>query len=48
MEEAKAAARRVVALKPSFGAGGFCAALALPETLATPLRGTWQSARLPP
>ena len=48
MEEAKAAASRVLALQPSFSAGGFCAALALPDTLATPLTDAWRSAGVPP
>jgi len=47
MEEAKAAASRVLALQPSFSAGGFCTALALPDTLATPLTDAWRSAGLP-
>jgi TolB-like protein len=48
IEEAKAVATRVVALEPSFSAGGFCAALALPAALATPLTETWRTAGLPP
>jgi hypothetical protein len=48
IEEAKAVAMRVIALQPSFSAGGFCAALALPAALATPLTETWQTAGLPP
>jgi adenylate cyclase len=48
IEEAKAVALRVVALQPSFSAGGFCAALALPAALATPLTETWRTAGLPP
>jgi TolB-like protein len=48
IEEAKAVATRVVALQPSFSAGGFCAALALPAALATPLTETWRAAGLPP
>ena len=48
MEEAKAAAMRVLALQPSFSAGGFCAALALPNALAEPLREAWRDAGLPP
>ena len=48
MDEAKAAAARVLALEPSFSAGGFCTALALPAALATPLMEAWRSAGLPP
>jgi TolB-like protein len=48
MEEAKAVAARVLALQPSFSAGGFCAAIALPAALATPLTEAWRSAGLPP
>ena len=48
IEEAKAVALRVVALQPFFSAGGFCAALALPAALATPLTETWRTAGLPP
>lgn len=47
VEEAKTVAMRVLALQPSFSAGGFCAALALPEALATPLTEAWRSAGLP-
>jgi TolB-like protein len=48
IEEAKTVATRVVALQPSFSAGGFCAALALPAALATPLTEAWRTAGLPP
>jgi adenylate cyclase len=48
MEEATTVAKRVLALQPSFRVGGFCAALALPAALATPLSEAWQSAGLPP
>jgi TolB-like protein len=48
MEEAKAVALRVMALQPSFSTGGFCAALAVPPALATPLTETWRTAGLPP
>jgi TolB-like protein len=48
MEEARAVAARVLALQPSFSAGGFCAGLGLPSALATPLTEAWRSAGLPP
>jgi tetratricopeptide (TPR) repeat protein len=48
MDEAKAAAARVLSLQPSFGAGRFCTALALPATLAKSLTAAWRSAGLPP
>lgn len=48
IEEAKAAAGRVLALQPSFTAAGFCAALALPNALAAPLSEAWRDAGLPP
>jgi adenylate cyclase len=47
IEEAKAAAMRVMALQPFFSAATFCAALALPAALATPLTEAWRSAGLP-
>ncbi len=48
MEEAKAVAMKLLALQPSFSAGGFCAALALPAALAEPLTEAWRAAGLPP
>ena len=48
IEEAKTIATRVLALQPSFSAGGFCSALALPSALAIPLTETWRTAGLPP
>jgi adenylate cyclase len=48
IEEAKAVAMRVLALQPSFSAGGFCTALALPAELAKPLTEAWCGAGLPP
>jgi adenylate cyclase len=47
VEEAKAAATRVLALQPSFTATGFCAALALPTSLAEDLTVAWREAGLP-
>ena len=47
IEEAKSVATQVMALQPSFSAGGFCVALALPAALATPLTEAWRSAGLP-
>ncbi len=47
LEEAKAVAARVLALQPSFSAAGFCAALALPASLAEPLTDAWHVAGLP-
>jgi len=47
-EEAKAVAKRVLELQPSFSAGGFCAALALPTLLAKPMTEAWCAAGLPP
>jgi TolB-like protein len=48
IDDAKAAAARVLELQPSFSSGLFCAALALPPALATPLIEAWRSAGLPP
>jgi len=48
MEEAKAVAKRVLELEPSFSADGFCAALALPTLLARPMVEAWRAAGLPP
>jgi TolB-like protein/Flp pilus assembly protein TadD len=48
MEEASAAAAQVLALQPSFSAGGFCAALALPTELAEPMTEAWREVGLPP
>ena len=47
LEEAKAVAARVLALQPSFSAAEFCAALALPASLAEPLADAWHVAGLP-
>jgi TolB-like protein len=47
LEEANAAASRVLALQPSFSSAGFCAALALPAALADPLQDAWREAGLP-
>jgi adenylate cyclase len=47
LEEAKVTAARVLALQPSFSASGFCAALALPNSLAEPLGDAWHEAGLP-
>jgi len=47
MEEAKAVAKRVLELEPSFSADGFCAALALPTLLARPMVEAWRAAGLP-
>ena len=47
IEEAKAAAARLLALQPSFSTSGFCTALALPEALAKPLTEAWRRAGLP-
>jgi TolB-like protein len=47
IEEAKTVATQVMALQPSFSAGAFCIALALPEELATPLTEAWRTAGLP-
>ena len=46
--EARAAAERVVTLLPSFSAGAFCAALAMPATLTKSLTDAWREAGLPP
>ncbi len=48
MDEARAVAARVLALQPTFSAAGFCAALALPTSLAEPLAEAWREAGLPP
>lgn len=46
-EEAKTVAKQLLELHPSFSTRGFCAALALPITLAQPLSEAWESAGLP-
>jgi adenylate cyclase len=48
LEEAKVEAAQVLSLQPSFSAGGFCKALALPAMLAEPLAMAWREAGLPP
>jgi adenylate cyclase len=47
MDEARAAAARVLALQPSFSGSRFCAALAVPAELADPLTAAWRAAGLP-
>jgi len=47
LDEAKAAAARGLALQPGFSVGGLCAALSIPEILATPLSEALRSAGLP-
>ena len=47
MEEAKTVAARVLTLQPSFSAGRFCIALALPAALGNSLTEAWRSAGLP-
>jgi adenylate cyclase len=47
VQEAKAAASRVLVLQPSFSSAGFCSALALPAALADPLKEAWREAGLP-
>jgi TolB-like protein len=47
VQEAKAAASRVLVLQPSFSSAGFCSALALPAALADPLQEAWREAGLP-
>jgi adenylate cyclase len=48
MDEARAAAARVLALQPSFSSSGFCAAIAVAPVLAEPLTAAWREAGLPP
>jgi len=47
VDEARAAVAQVLALQPSFSVSGFCAAIALPTTLAGPLAEAWREAGLP-
>jgi adenylate cyclase len=47
LEEAKAAATRVLALQPGFTTGRLCAALAIPPLLAMPLSRALRAAGLP-
>jgi len=47
LAEARAAAARGLALQPGFSTRGFCAALSIPEILATPLSEALRSAGLP-
>jgi TolB-like protein len=48
LDEARAAAARVLALQPSFSISGFCAAIAVAPVLAAPLTAAWREAGLPP
>jgi TolB-like protein len=47
-DEAKAAARQVLALQPSFSASRFCTAIGATEAVAEALTETWRDAGLPP
>jgi TolB-like protein/Flp pilus assembly protein TadD len=48
LDEAKTAARQVLALQPSFSTAGFCAAIGFPATLTEALTHAWRDAGLPP
>ena len=48
VEEAKAAAQKLLELQPAFSARGFCAAISVPAVLAGPLTQAWREAGLPP
>src|SRR5262245_12853529 len=47
-EDAKAVAKEVLALEPSFSSSGICAALGIVPMLADPLKDAWREAGLPP
>ena len=46
--EAKAAARKVLALQPSFSSSGYCHAVGMTPALAASLMESWHQAGLPP
>ena len=47
-DEARAVARQVLALQPSFSASRFCAAIGATEVVTEALTETWREAGLPP
>ena len=47
LDEARAAASRALALQPGFSTRGFCSAIAMPPTLATPFSAALRAAGLP-